>query len=81
MLPGQGHLVLPVVMTLYRIVCVQDHSTFKLLLSMAHMVVSPYCKVCESFVTLMAHSQIGPLFMAHLVVLLNISFIAALGAC
>ena len=53
--------MLLVVMTLHSIGCVQDHFTFravKLLLSMAHIFVSPHGKVCESLVTYVTDSLI-----------------------
>ena len=74
------HPVLPVEMTLYSINCVQDNSTIKaakLLLTMTHIVVSPHGTVCESLVTHVSYSLIGPLFKTLLMELLKDGFIAA----
>ena len=72
--------MISVVMTLYSTICVQDHSTssaFKLLLCMAHIVVSLYGKACASLITLLADYQIGPFFKTLLDMFLDESYIVA----
>ena len=79
-LPGRQrlHLVLPVILSLYSIICVQDHFTFMAVKhSCSHVIVSPYGKVCEYLVTLVAAKLIGTLFKTLPLVLLKNSFIAA----
>ena len=57
--------------------CSRPLRAFKLLLCMAHIVVSLYGKACASLITLLADYQIGPFFKTLLVMFLDDSSIVA----